>query len=85
MQAAECKVQFILSLNPGQEMTDALADDLGRRSHAHLQFVRSISQTMDVFLLTTSGDEAKCRQAVARLGSDARVRFAELDERRRAL
>jgi hypothetical protein len=77
-----CSEQIILSLAPGFARTDKVINELSRGAQVHLEYKRSASPNLHVFLLTAAGKDPQCQDALMRLRQDSHVRFAELDERR---
>jgi hypothetical protein len=77
-----CNQQIILSLSPGLTRTRTLIKQLARDTHVHLQYVRSTSPNLHVFMLSSTGRDPECDDALVSLRQDSRVRFAEIDERR---
>ncbi len=80
--AGGCSEQILLSLAPGFDRTDKVVNELSRGAHVRLQYLRSASQTLHVFMLSAEGKDPECHDALARLRQDPHVRIAELDARR---
>lgn len=76
-----CDRQIILSLAPGIVRTDKVIKDIARGANVRLDYLRSSSETLHIFRLTAEGRDPECREALARLQRDSRVRFAEPDRR----
>jgi hypothetical protein len=77
-----CNEQIVLSLAPGFGRTEKVMDELSRAAGVRLEYLRSASPTLHVFMLSARGRDPQCHDALARLRQDSHVRFAELDSRR---
>lgn len=77
--AGGCSEQITLSLAPGFDRTDRVIHAVSKEARVKLEYLRSSSQTLHVFLLTAKGTDPQCHNALTRLRQDSRVRFAEPD------
>lgn len=77
-----CAEQIILSLAPGFGRTDKVMKDISRKADVRLDYLRSASPNLHVYMLTAEGKDPQCYNSLARLRQDSHVRFAEPDERR---
>lgn len=82
-EADRCREQIVLSFAPGLVRTDSLIGSLSQDTRVRLEYLRSISPGLHVFMLSASGKDPQCSHALARLRQDSRVRFAEPDARRK--
>jgi hypothetical protein len=80
--AGGCSEQIILSLAPGFARTDKIIGELSRGADVQLEYLRSASPNLFVYRLTSKGRDPGCKNALARLREDSRVRFAEPDAHR---
>jgi hypothetical protein len=79
---SRCSEQIILSLAPGYDRTGKVIKELSRGADVRLDYLRSSSPNLHVYRLTSDAKDPECREALARLRQDSRVRFVEPDERR---
>jgi hypothetical protein len=77
-----CNEQITLSLAPGFGRTDQVIKELSRGADVRLDYLRSASQNLHVYRVSSDGKDPGCVNALARLRQDSRVRFAEPDVRR---
>jgi hypothetical protein len=83
---ADCTLRVIASFVPSdtQEPPDAsFLQQLSRDTGVELTYVRSLTPALHVLMLSADDpDDADCQRALQRLRSDARVRSADIDQRR---
>jgi hypothetical protein len=77
-----CNEQITLSLAPGFDRTDKVIKELSRGADVRLDYLRSASQNLHVYHISSDRKDPQCVNALARLRQDSRVRFAEPDVRR---
>jgi hypothetical protein len=77
-----CNEQITLSLAPGFDRTDKVIKELSRGADVRLDYLRSASQNLHVYRISSDRKDPQCVNALARLRQDSRVRFAEPDVRR---
>jgi hypothetical protein len=77
-----CNEQITLSLAPGFGRTDQVIKELSRGADVRLDYLRSASQNLHVYRVSSDGKDPGRVNALARLRQDSRVRFAEPDVRR---
>jgi hypothetical protein len=80
--SSRCNEQITLSLAPGYERTDKVIKELSRGADVRLDYLRSASQNLHVYRISSDRKDPQCVNALARLRQDSRVRFAEPDLRR---
>jgi hypothetical protein len=80
--AERCNEQITLSLAPGYDRTDKVIKELSRGAGVRLDYLRSASQSLHVYRISSDRQDPQCVNALARLRQDSRVRFAEPDVRR---
>ncbi len=80
--SSQCVEQITLSLAPGFVRTGKLVGELSNGADVKLEYLRSASPNLFVFMLTAKGKDPGCSHALGRLRLDSRVRFAEVDRRR---
>jgi hypothetical protein len=79
-----CHEQITLSLAPGVLRTDRVMNKVSRNSDVDLDYLRSVSTNLHVFMLTADGRDPQCHDALTRLRQNSLVRFAEPDGHRTA-
>jgi hypothetical protein len=80
--ADQCHEQITLSLAPGVSRIDRVMEGLEEEADVRLEYLRSSSPTLFVYMLRSSANDPGCTRALSRLRQDSRVRFAEPDKRR---
>ncbi len=80
-----CHVRVIVAFaSPQGAPPDAhFVTNLAHATAVQLTFLRSIGPGLDLFALSSSERDPSCRNALARLRHDRRVRSADVDQRRR--
>ena len=76
-----CTLNVIVALDAAPDA--ALLADLSRVSGARLELIRTMTSNLHLLALEAQGDDSKCKAALERLRGDARVRSADVDERRK--
>jgi hypothetical protein len=79
---SRCNEQIVLSLAPGFDRTDKVIKELSRGADVRLDYLRSASQNLHVYHISSEGKDPQCVNALGRLRQDSRVRFAEPDQHR---
>lgn len=83
VRVADCKARIIVGLAQAEPPPDErIVTDLARTAGVQLAFIRAITPGLYVFSLASAESDPGCREALERLRRDARVRSAEIDERR---
>jgi hypothetical protein len=83
--ASVCHTRVILGLVQAMAPPphDAWVEDLAAASGVELRFVRAITPSLYVFQMTAATSAGGCAAAIERLRGDARLRSAQLDQRRK--
>jgi hypothetical protein len=82
--AAGCQVRVILGLVKAMPPPpdDAWVKELAAANGVELRYLRAITPRLYVFRMTAAGADGACDAAIARLRGDARLRSAQIDQRR---